>query len=240
MYEKREYRNRFYAENLVFFRVIEKETDLMIGAKSNLANEALKAVKNCRKQLERYIKVHEEFKTSLKPVNLKNNPRHIICRMCEAAKKAGVGPMAAVAGAISEKVGMELLNYSDEVIVENGGDIFIKTNVSRKVGIHAGQSPLNEKIAIQILPEKTPLGICTSSGTVGHSLSFGKADAVVVVSKDTSLADAAATSLCNTIKCEDDIDTAIRKASKIEDISGIVAVMGDKFGAWGDIKLTEF
>jgi ApbE superfamily uncharacterized protein (UPF0280 family) len=160
--------------------------------------------------------------------------------MCEAAQKASVGPMAAVAGAIAEMTGYELLKYSDEVIVENGGDIFIKTGTARKIGIYAGNSPLSEKLALRILPEQTPAGVCTSSGTVGHSLSFGKADAVVIISRDTFLADAVATSTGNKVKTTDDIEYALNYASKIAGILGTVIIIGDKIGAWGDIELTKF
>jgi ApbE superfamily uncharacterized protein (UPF0280 family) len=145
--------------------------------------------------------------------------------------------MAAVAGAIAEMVGMELLQYSDEVIVENGGDIFIKTNVPRKVGIYAGNSPLSGKIAIKIYPEETPAGICTSSGTVGHSLSFGKADAVVVVSRDAFLADAVATAVGNRVKNPSGIKDAVDFAAGIDSVEGVLVIIGDKLGAWGKIEL---
>jgi ApbE superfamily uncharacterized protein (UPF0280 family) len=148
--------------------------------------------------------------------------------------------MAAVAGAVSELVGFELLNYSDEIIVENGGDIFIKTNSKRKVGIYAGKSPLSEKIAIEIAPERTPIGICTSSGTVGHSLSFGKADAAVILAKDTFLCDAVATATGNRVKASGDIESAIEFAAGIDGVEGVLVIVGDKIGAWGDISLASF
>ncbi len=119
--------------------------------------------------------------------------------MAAAAQTAGVGPMAAVAGAIAECVGRELLEFSPEVIVENGGDIFLKVSHRRTVGIFAGDSPLTGRIGIQIEARDTPLGVCTSSGTVGHSLSFGRADAVVVLAPAAALADAAATAIGNRV-----------------------------------------
>ncbi|NLL05750.1 MAG: UPF0280 family protein [Clostridiaceae bacterium] len=240
MYEERVYREIFKGINLKFFGVCLEQTDLMIGATKELYSEALLLVKKYRSSLQTYIKQHPEFLTSLEPVEAADNAPCIVKRMCDAAFLAGVGPMAAVAGAVSELVGMGLLNFSEEVIVENGGDIFIKTNSKRKVGIYAGNSPLNEKIALEIFPDKTPLGICTSSGTVGHSLSFGKADAVVVLAKDTFLSDAVATATGNRVKTAQDIGDAIEFAAGIKGVEGILIIVGDKIGAWGSISLTNF
>lgn len=240
MYQERAYRNIFNGMNLTFFDVMLYETDLRIGADRNIYDEAYQIVAGYRNELEEYIKIHPEFLTSLEPIQPKGNPPYIVKKMCEAAKKAGVGPMAAVAGAISELVGTGLYKYSKEIIVENGGDIFIKTGITRKVGIFAGSSPLNEKIALNITPEQTPLGICTSSGTIGHSLSFGKADAAVIVSKDTFLADAVATATGNMVKGAADIEKGIEFASGIEGVEGALLIVGDKMGAWGNVKLVGF
>ncbi|RLC36168.1 MAG: UPF0280 family protein, partial [Candidatus Nealsonbacteria bacterium] len=148
----------------------------------------------------------------------------------------GVGPMAAVAGAIAEFVGKELSNYSSEVIVENGGDIFIKSDKIRKVSIFAGESPLSQKIIFEIKAQKNYIGICTSSGTVGPSLSFGKADAVTIISDSVSLADAAATAVGNIIKTKEDIDRGLSYAQKIQRVKGVVIIKDDKMGLWGDIN----
>ena len=126
--------------------------------------------------------------------------------------------MAAVAGAISEFAGKGLLEYTSQVILENGGDIFIKTDKERKIGIYAGDSVLSGKVALRIIPEATPAGISTSSGTVGHSLSFGRADAVTVVSSDAALADACATAACNKVKTEADIKAALDFVSKTTNV----------------------
>jgi uncharacterized protein len=167
-----------------------------------------------------------------------NAPR-IIKDMIEAGQKANVGPMASVAGAVAEFVGKELLEFSPEVIIENGGDIFMKVNSRKVVGIYAGESPLTGKIGLEINPQETPLGICTSSGTVGHSLSFGAADAVVIVAESAVLADAAATALCNMVKKPADINPAIEAGHNISGLKGIVIIMGGDIGVWGSIKLCE-
>lgn len=239
-YKERNYRKLFRGINLHFFDVTVFETDLCIGAEKILYNEALDAVKKYRGQIEAYIRMYPDFLTSLEPVPAMPGSSVIIQRMCSAAEKAGVGPMAAVAGAIAEMVGMELLKHSDEVIVENGGDIFIKTKEPRKIGIFAGKSPFSEKICLEISPEDTPLGVCTSSGTVGHSLSFGKADAAVIVAENAFLADAVATATGNRVKTWKDIEAAIEFASGIEGVKGVLVIIGNKMGAFGNIKLAPF
>lgn len=238
-YQKRFYRDWFKSINLAFFDICEGETDLRIGASRNLYNEALNSVRKYRKQLEEYIKENPRFLKSLQPIEIEGYVPVIIRRMVEASAKANVGPMAAVAGAIGEMVGMELLQYSDEVMVENGGDLFIKTNVPRKVGIYAGDSLLSGIFALKIYPEDTPVGICTSSGTVGHSLSFGKADAAVVVSRDTFLADAVATAVCNRVKNPSDIQDAIEFAAGIDGVEGVLIIIEDRLGAQGRIELVR-
>ena len=134
---------------------------------------------------------------------------------------------------------MQLLAFSPEVIVENGGDIFLAVKHDRTIGLYAGDSPLTGRLGLEIRAADTPLGVCTSSGTVGHSLSFGKADAVVVVSKSTALADAAATAVGNRVKQAADIDAALKVGQKIEGVLGIVIVIGKDIGAWGDVTLCE-
>ena len=147
--------------------------------------------------------------------------------------------MAAVAGAIAEFVGQELLKFSPEVIVENGGDIFLKITKERLVGVHAGTSPYTGKIALKIAAADTPLGVCTSSGTVGHSLSFGKADAAIVLAPSAALADAAATAIGNIVKAESDIPQAIDFARGIAGLVGVAVIINDKMGVWGKVNLVR-
>ncbi len=238
-YQPRIYRHWIEGKDLVAFNVTEKETDLYIRATSNLAKKARRLVLKYREQLERYIEMNPEFQTSLKPVNVPENAPAIVKEMAEAGTKAGVGPMAAVAGAIAEYAGKELLEFSPEIIVENGGDIFLKILKKRVVGIYAGKSPLTGKIGLEINPKDTPLGVCTSSGTVGHSLSFGQADAVVVLAASATLADAAATAIGNRVKQAGDINKALELARDIAGLKGAVIIIGRDIGAWGEVKLCE-
>ena len=237
MYEPRTYRHWIKAKDLVSFNVVVKETDLYICAATNLRRKAYKLVLKYRETLERYIERHPAFLTSLEPIPVDDNAPHIVREMSEATAKVGIGPMASVAGAIAEFVGNELLAFSPEIIVENGGDIYLKSLDKRIIGIYAGESPLTGKIGLEIEGEDTPLGICTSSGTVGHSLSYGKADAVVVVSPSATLADATATAIANLIKQPSDIPTGIEFAQGIEGLKGVIIIQGDDMGLWGKVKI---
>ena len=237
MYEPRLYRHWIKDDDLVSFELTVKQTDLYIRSRRNLKGKALDSVLKHRGSLESYIGRHPIFLTTLEPYQAEVAAPTIVKEMARVSQLAGVGPMAAVAGAIAEAIGRDLLALSPDIIVENGGDIFLKISQKRLVGIYAGQSSFAKKIALEIMPGETPLGICTSSGTVGHSLSLGSADAVVVLSPSTALADAAATALCNIIKAADDIPQAIEKAQSIEGLRGLVIIVGDKMGVWGKVRI---
>jgi uncharacterized protein len=238
-YQPRTYRHRVEGKDMVAFSVVEKETDLYLRATSNLQRKAYRLVLKYRYQLEGYIRRQPLFQTSLEPLPVPEYAPAIVKQMAAAAQQANVGPMAAVAGAIAECVGKELLTFSPEIIVENGGDIFLKINRPRIIGIYAGDSPLTGKVGLEINPQDTPLGVCTSSGTVGHSLSLGKADAAVALAGSAALADAAATAICNRVQKPDDINAAIEMGRNIAGLKGIVIIIGSSIGAWGEVKLCE-
>jgi ApbE superfamily uncharacterized protein (UPF0280 family) len=237
MHEPRFYRHWIKDSNLVSFEVAVKQTDLYIRAQRNLKDKALNSVLKHRGSLEAYIGRHPLFLTTLEAYEAEAEAPAIVKEMARVSQLAGVGPMAAVAGAIAEAVGRDLLAFSPEVIVENGGDIFLKISRKRLVGIYAGQSAFTKKIALEIMSRETPMGIGTSSGTVGHSLSLGSADAVIALSSSAALADAAATALGNIVKAADDIPEAIDKARSIEELRGVVIIVGDKMGVWGKVRV---
>ena len=239
MYEPRSYRHWVKDKDLISFNVAVKETDLYIRASSNLYRKAYKLVLKYRRMLEEYIKRNPAFLTSLEPLTVSEDAPYITREMAKAASKVGVGPMASVAGAVAEFIGNELLAFSPEIIIENGGDIFLKSLNSRMIGIYAGKSPLTGRIALEIKGEETPVGICTSSGTVGHSLSKGRADAVIVLSPSTILADAAATAIGNLIVQQSDIPNGIEMAKGIEGLRGIIIIQGDKMGLWGEVEICQ-
>jgi len=237
MYQPRTYRHWVKDKDLVSFKVAVKETDLYIRARANLKRKALKLVLKYRQLLEKYIERHPLFLTSLEPVAAGDDAPQIVAEMAESTRKVGIGPMAAVAGAIAEFVGSQLLDSSPEIIVENGGDIYLKSLGDRLIGIYAGKSPLTGKIGLEIRGQDTPMGICTSSGTVGHSLSLGQADAVIALSSSAVLADAAATAIGNLILKPDDIPGGIEFAQGIDGLTGVVIIQGDKMGLWGEVKI---
>ena len=239
VYQPRTYRQWIRSPDLVTFSVVMEETDLLVSAGSDLSSQALEIVQRLRLALKDYIGKHPSFVSTLEPMLVEDDAPSLVRDMALAARAAGVGPMAAVAGAIAEAVGTRLLGYSDEVIVENGGDIFLKSSRRRLVGIYAGESRLTGKIAFQIEPEDTPLGVCTSSGTVGHSLSFGLADAATVFSSSTALADAAATAIGNLIRSAGDIPKAIEFARQVPQLRGVAIVKGDVLGLWGDVRIAS-
>ncbi len=200
-------------------------------------------VKTLRRDLEGFIFRHPEFKLSWEPLNLSsgNFPfseklPEIVRVMDFASQVAGVGPMAAVAGSIAELVGKFILSkgFSREVVVENGGDIFICLLKDAKIKVFAGDSPFSGKIGILISKEIMPCGVCTSSGKVGHSVSFGKAHAVTVIHKSAPVADALATSFGNLLKSPQDFKKVLQKAKKIKDLYGVLAIFEDKLFLWGE------
>lgn len=241
-YIERSYRQHHRQEDLVHFQLTVKESDLDIGVRKErfspeLVEWAAEMIQACRKPLEDYIQKDQAFLTALTPYPVSPDAPEIVRTMAEAGCLAGVGPMAAVAGAVAEWVGKFVAKRSRDVIVENGGDIFMRTTRIRKVGIFAGESPLSNRVAIEVRPNQTPLGICTSSGKVGHSLSFGKADAVVILSSSVPLADAVATATGNLVQTVEDLERAIEFASQINGVTGILVIKDNRLAVWGSVKL---
>ena len=234
---KRTYRHQDYESGLTRFEVVCQETDLMVRADRRLERETREKVLELRGQIEGYIRCHPDFATTLMPWHGDDPTPPIVRKMILAGNAAGVGPMAAVAGAMAGSVGRHLLTCSRRVVVENGGDIFLKTDGPAVAGLYAGHSPLSMKMGLRLENTGDGIGLCTSSGTVGHSLSIGNADAVCVVSRSCALADAAATAIGNRIHSPQAIKTAIAFGRSIEGVLGIVAIAGTEIGAWGEVQL---
>lgn len=235
-YADRNYRTQHAGKDLLYFRVSVEETDLHIGARRSLIPEAAQAALEARAEVKAAIADRPRFASSLEPLRIHGTETPLVRGMLEAGILASVGPMAAVAGAVAEAVGRGLLQYSSEVIVENGGDIFLCGSRQRLVAIHAGDSPLSGLLAVAVTPEKG-IGVCTSSATVGHSLSLGRADAALVVAGNCALADAAATRLGNLITQPDAIEDALGEICQISGVIGAVAIAGDRIGIQGQIEL---
>jgi len=237
--ENRTYRNRAMVERLTSFQVTVQETDLMVQADEDLTAECREAILIQRHYIEHYLQRYPAFRTTLRPWQCDEPAPEIIRTMTEAGRATGVGPMAAVAGAIAETVGQFLCRHSREVIVENGGDIFLSVTGEVTIALFAGDSPFSMRIGLKVDPGKQPLAVCTSSGTVGHSLSSGRADAVCIVARQCALADAAATAVANHITAADTIPEAIRLARSIDGVMGVVAICGEQLGMWGDLHIVK-
>ncbi|WP_417915698.1 UPF0280 family protein [Candidatus Electronema sp. JM] len=240
-YQERAYRS-IQDSGLIASEVKMAETDLHILADGPVTEQALLAVAKVRAEIEGYIRQHPLFLSSLVPLPLDTAAPPPVREMLAAGLAAGVGPMAAVAGVIAEAVGRALLKQGlTEVIVENGGDIFVARRQPSVAAIYAGESRLSGKFGIQLRPEQMPCGVCCSSGTIGHSLSFGVADAAAVVAPSAALADAAATCLGNAVKSRDkkSVSQAIEAVRSIAGIIGVIVIAGEHLGAWGDIELAR-
>ena len=224
-------------DDICSFNVKLHTSDLFIRADKNLTEEAFSILKDARRELEDYIIGHDEFIHSLNPVEPDGGEPEIVSEMIMASSAVNVGPMAAVAGAIAEKVGMGLLNFTDEVIVENGGDIWMKLTKSAVIGIYAKNIYFKNSIGIKIDPDKTPCSVCTSSSKLGHSISFGKADSVTIIAKGGALADAAVTAVCNMVGDPDSIEGALNFAMSINGVSGCIIILNDILAVQGDIEL---
>ena len=209
-----------------FERFILKDSVFRISAGDPV--KVFDAMRAARSAVERYIGVHPAFRTALEPIALASGAPPIVAEMHAASLATGVGPMAAVAGAIAE-YGV-ITSVESEVIVENGGDIFLRC-VSDVIVAIEGRSI--HEIAFRITPESSPIAVCSSSSRMGHSLSFGDCDLAVVVSGNGALADAAATMVCNAVSNEADIEGAVSRAARIPGIRGALVIRDGKIGMAG-------
>lgn len=228
-----EHRGRFRG-----FEAAVGETDLWIGVdrySGGMEQAVHDFVTSLRRELEEYISENPVFLTSLEPVTCPGAPESV-SRMACAALLAGVGPMAAVAGAFAQMVGetLEERFRCREVVVENGGDIYLLNAFPVTVSVFAGGSPLSNRTGLEIPAGRW--GICTSSATVGHSLSFGKADAVTIVSDDAAVADAFATACCNRIRQASDLERTVGAAVNGR-VRTALAILGDRMAVAGEHPL---
>ena len=244
LFEERTYRTQFNSERFTGFEISYLETDLWIGVDSSsfqpeIKEIALAKIKSLRNKLDEYIKAEPFFKKSLKPFNPSDLALLEAKQMAAAAEKAGIGPMSAVAGLFAREVGEEIIRnfLVDEMVIENGGDIYVLLKDELVLSVFAGESILSERIGLVIPADKKKLGICTSAGTVGPSLSYGKADAVVVICEDILLADAFATALGNKVKSPNDVEKVIKQSEKYPEILSLLIICEDKIGIRGDYEM---
>ncbi|WP_346861859.1 UPF0280 family protein [uncultured Draconibacterium sp.] len=244
LFEERTYRTQFNSERFLGFEVKHLETDLWIGVDPASFDEKMRSVAQSkieclRTTFDKYIEKEPFFKKSLKPFQPSEAAPKEAVEMAEAAEKAGIGPMSAVAGLFAREVGQEILqNFSvEELVIENGGDIYLCLKDELVLSVFAGESILSERIGLVIPAKKEAFGICTSAGTVGPSISYGVADAVVVVCDDILLADAFATALGNKVKSPDHVEKVIRQAEKYPEIQSLLIICEDKVGIKGENEM---
>ncbi len=187
-----------------------------------------------RQILGDYIGRHPGFRDSFEPIGLRTNAPEIAKRMARAARLAGVGPMAAVAGAMAQCAAEAALKAgAEEVIVDNGGDIYLQVAKPALIVLGTGATKLANNLGFSLKPDDTPIAICSSSGKMGHSKSLGRCDLATVVAKDASLADAAATQAANLVTTVDDVDSALERIAGIKGLDGVVIVKADRIGMAG-------
>lgn len=242
--EPRFYRETMGKERFTSFVVSYKDSDLWIGIDKKsycdkMASFALNKLIELRHTLETHITAYPKFASSFTPLSPKTSATAFIQQMYSAAQIAQTGPMAAVAGIFSECMGKAIQNEFDiqEIVVENGGDIYLSLINNLALSVYAGKSPLSGKVGLEINAADTPLGICTSAGTVGPSISFGKADAVMVACHDTALADALATAIGNKVKSANDIETQLEIIETQPEILSLLIIADGKIGLKGKFEL---
>ena len=246
-YRERSYRSRFSDDERRWFCVKFLESDLWIGVDSGSYSATMEAdayamLVDLRRTMDAYLLMDPQYKAALTPYDAGVEAPVILKDMSKVSHKTGIGPMSAVAGAVAWRAADFLMERfgTKEVIVENGGDIYAQALADMDIAVFAGQSPLSEKIGLHIPAACLPLGICTSSGTVGPSLSMGRADAVMIVCKDVMLADSYATAMANRISSVNDLQSVIDRISDTPDILGAIAVKDDRMAITGQFELRLF
>jgi ApbE superfamily uncharacterized protein (UPF0280 family) len=233
------YRATGHPDNLVKTQVVIDQTDLMVLARQDLSSEISDLVHRLRAEIRAFATLHPEFLTSLLPIPAPEHSTALIKDMLRAARAVGVGPMAAVAGTIAQHVADSLAPRSPDILVENGGDVYMRSTVDRVVGILPAEDG-TMLVGTPIAASDFPCALCGSSATIGHSLSFGHADLVVVRSPSGAIADAAATHLANLLREKSDLPRVLARAEELAEcgVEGVLAQCDGQIGAWGKMELT--
>ncbi|MGA2775570.1 MAG: UPF0280 family protein [Candidatus Omnitrophota bacterium] len=240
-YKKNFYRGWVKAEDLRLTQIIDKDMELQILTNKKTDEVFIrKKMWQYRMDIENYIERDRAFLVSLKPIMAAKDAPLIIKNIAQESKKANTTAMSAVAGAIAESLGHELLEAGfKDVVVENAGSIFLKTTRSIGIGIYAGKAKLWNKLKLKIKPKDTPLGIATFSGTLTQSLNFGCADSVIVLSKSTLLASSVATAVANRVNSKEDLQKALDFAKDIKGVIAVIIVLKNNLVSWGKVEFIK-
>ena len=247
-YKERSYRSRFSNDERRWFCVKFLESDLWIGVDNGSYSAYMGAdiygmLVELRRSMDAYLLMDPQYKAALVPYDAGLEAPDILKEMSRVSRKTGIGPMSAVAGAVALKVADFIKGRYGvkEVIVENGGDIYADATSDMDIAVFAGQSPLSERVGLHIPASSAfPLGVCTSSGTVGPSLSLGRADAMMIICRDVLLADSYATVFANRIQTINDLQPVIDRIQNIPEILGALAIKDDRLAVAGLYELRLF
>ena len=235
------YKERFYRKNISSkfkLEVSYRESDLLILTDKKVSYEiAQEILSGYYSQIEEYAKKNPDFKNSLSPVAFDEFAPLIVKRMIESSQITKTGPFASVAGAIAFYVGKALLDFCEEVVVENGGDIFLKINTPKLLGVYLGEGFNPKHLTLKLKEKEYAFGVASSSSVIGHSLNFGKSDLLTVVCQDAILADGFATALSNKIKSSQDAEVLIQEIKKLNLVEGILIAIDNKIYLWGNLEI---
>ncbi|MBN1434580.1 UPF0280 family protein [Candidatus Fermentibacterales bacterium] len=242
------YGNRTYRKwvseggsGLRVFELTRGQSNMQVSCEGPLEMLADASLSMARREIEAVIEGPGggRFASSLCPVSMDADqaPSPVVAEMLRASGAWNVGPMACVAGAIAERVGRDLGRLSSRVIVENGGDVFAIAPGDISIALFPGErSPFPRRITFTV-SARGGVGVCTSSGRFGHSLSFGQADAVVAIAGSGAEADAAATAIANSIRAPEDVEAAMSDGALIGRLRGLLVCCGDRIGVGGSVRL---
>lgn len=196
-------------------------------------------IRRHRQELTDYIREHPDFQYALEPVEVPSEAPRVVRIMAGASRKASVGPMAAVAGALAD-LALEAMRKSGAktAVVEDGGEIAVFTDQPITIEVLSSSLELSGKFGFCITREDCPIGIATSSSKTGHAISFGEADSVTVVADDAALADAAATAVCNSVvgvDIEKSIQKGLEKTKAIKGVRGAIITREGHAGLTGKL-----
>ncbi|MEA2016562.1 MAG: UPF0280 family protein [Actinomycetota bacterium] len=236
--DKSVYRSSIRHREKYNWRVIYKYSDLLISCDKDISGRVKKLLLEIYDLLESFIDRKPSFQKSLSPVKIEKDYPSIVKKMCRKAALFNVGPMATVAGAVCDYIASGLREKCGRLIIENGGDVYIRSSRDFNVGVYLKDTNFKDKIYLKIRSEDTPCGLCSSSGNFGHSLSMGSVGIVVVLSRSTISADGAATSIANRIEKSSDINGVMEQYSRIKELGGLLIVKDGNIGIWGDIELS--
>jgi len=232
--------NPHVSSDLYEYGVVIGESRIHLKSDSKEAIlQSVDDVKRHRRELLEYIWRHPDFLYALKPMTIAGHVPRIIRKMAESSRVAGVGPMASVAGAIAD-LGLESMikRGAETAVIENGGEIAAITERPISVTLVSNSLAISGKIGFYITQGDCPIGIATSSSKTDHAISFGEADSVTVIADEASLADAAATAVCNSVlgnDVKDSIRKGLMKSTELRGVRGVLIVREGQAGSIGKL-----